>query len=66
MSKIYQDIPTWNNGTWELTSFNSRQEFADDVKSIFKEPGLYEFDETSFLFNFKLNITIINAIQLSK
>ena len=51
MSEIYQDIPTWNNGTWELTSFNSRQEFADDVKSIFKEPGLYEFDETSFLFN---------------
>jgi hypothetical protein len=51
MSEIYQDIPTWDNGAWTTTSFESREEYADFVFSIFKEPGEYEFDETSLLFN---------------
>ncbi len=48
---FYTDIPTWDNGTWTYTSFNSRTEFRDFVLSVFKEPGKYEFDKTSFLFN---------------
>lgn len=51
MSEIYQDIPCWDNGTWTTVSFESREEFSNSIKEIFKEPGLYQFDETSFLFN---------------
>ena len=51
MSEIYQDIPCWDNGSWTTVSFNSREEFAGSIKSIFSEPGKYAFDETSLLFN---------------
>ena len=51
MSEIYQDIPCWDNGTWTSISFDSREEYANAIKDIFKEPGQYEFDETSLLFN---------------
>jgi hypothetical protein len=45
------EIPTWESGEWGITSFNTRDEFNDFVLSIFKEPGKYEFDETSLMFN---------------
>jgi hypothetical protein len=51
MSEIYQDIPCWDNGTWTTVSFDSREEFSRAIKEIFKEPGKYEFDDTSYLFN---------------
>jgi hypothetical protein len=51
MSEIYQDIPCWNNGTWTTVSYNSREEFSKSIEEIFAEPGKYEFDETSYLFN---------------
>ena len=52
MENIYSDIPTWDNGTWTTTSFESRKDFGDFLFSIFKEPGLYEFDEvTNKIFN---------------
>ena len=47
MSEIYQDIPTWDNGVITTTSFNSREEFADFILSIFKIPGQYNFNATS-------------------
>ena len=47
MENIYTDIPTWDNGTWTTTSFDSRDEWRDYVLTLFKEPGLYEFDEVS-------------------
>lgn len=50
-TEIYQDIPTWNNGTWETTDFESREEFATFVRDLFKEPGEYDFDKTSKEFN---------------
>ena len=49
--EIFENIPTWDNGTWTITNFNSREELSDFVFSIFKEPGKYNFDETSKLFN---------------
>jgi hypothetical protein len=49
--EIYHNIPTYDNGNWTVTNFSSREEFADFVKSIFKEPGKYNFDDTSLLFN---------------
>lgn len=51
MNTSFIDIPTWKNGTWFTTSFETRDEYKDFVLSIFKEPGQYNFDETSFLFN---------------
>ena len=49
--EFYTNIPTYDNGQWTTTSFSSREELRDFVESIFKEPGQYEFDETSLLFN---------------
>jgi hypothetical protein len=50
-TEIYQDIPTWDNGTWTSTDFDSREDFANYVRDLFKEPGQYAFDETSVEFN---------------
>jgi len=47
MSEIYQDIPTYENGKWTTTSFDSREDFTDFIKGIFKEPGKYNFNETT-------------------
>ena len=47
MSEIYQDIPTYDNGTWTTTSFESRQDFSDFIFGVFKEPGKYRFNNTT-------------------
>ena len=49
--EIFENIPTYDNGTWTVTDFSSREEFAKFVRNIFDEPGKYNFDETSLLFN---------------
>jgi len=50
-TEIYQDIPTWDNGTWTSTDFDSREDFANYVRDLFKEPGQYAFDNVSKEFN---------------
>jgi hypothetical protein len=50
-TEIYQHIPTYENGNWSYTDFDSRKDFYEFLKNIFKEPGQYNFDETSKLFN---------------
>jgi len=46
IGEVYQNIPTWNNGNWEFTSFESREAFANKLESeLFKEPGEYELDD---------------------
>jgi hypothetical protein len=47
----YIQIPTWENNQWTTTSFETRDDFKVFVLSLFKEPGKYEFDETSHQFN---------------
>ena len=47
MSEIYQDIPTYNNGTWTTTSFESREDFSNFIFGLFKEPGSYGFNSTT-------------------
>jgi len=47
----YLEIPTYEDGTWSETVFYTREEFKAFVLSIFKEPGKYEFNDTSLLFN---------------
>ena len=44
-------IPTHKDGDWQTTEFSDEAEFAIFILGLFKEPGEYEFDETSFLFN---------------
>ena len=52
MSNPWNDIPTWDNGTWTTTNFTSREEFRTFVVSIFKEPGQYKFNaDTAKIFN---------------
>ena len=45
MSEIYQDIPTYENEEWTTTSFESREDFVDFIKELFKKPGEYGFNE---------------------
>ena len=47
MSQIFEDIPTWDNGTWTITSFETRESFSEYLFNIFKEPGEYQFDDVS-------------------
>jgi hypothetical protein len=50
-SSIYKEVPTYDNGQWTETTFYTREEFRDFVLTLFKEPGQYEFDESSRIFN---------------
>ena len=45
MSEIYEDIPTYENKKWTITSFESREDFAEFIKDLFKQPGEYLFNE---------------------
>jgi len=48
----WKKIPTREiDGSWTYTEFQSRNAFRDFVKSTFKEPGKYYFDETVKYFN---------------
>ena len=48
---MYKQVPTYENGNWTTTDFFDEEEFINYLLSIFKEPGEYGFDETSFIFN---------------
>jgi hypothetical protein len=48
---MYKEIPTYEDGVWDVTTFYTREEFKDFLFSMFKEPGKYEFNETSKIFN---------------
>lgn len=48
----FTDIPTWDNGTWTKTTFENKVDFIEICDSLFKEPGEYNFNETTArLFN---------------
>lgn len=48
---MFAAIPTYRDGVWSETTFETRKDFAYFLSTIFKEPGKYDFDETSLLFN---------------
>ena len=48
---MYKVIPTYKDGEWCETEFESIEDFRSFIDSIFKEPGEYAFDETALLFN---------------
>jgi len=45
------EVPTYKDGQWSVTEFPTREEFRDFILPLFKEPGQYEFDESSVMFN---------------
>ena len=45
------EVPTYDNGVWTSTEFKTREEFRDFLVPLFKEPGQYNFDEISLIFN---------------
>jgi len=47
----YIEVPTYSNGVWGVTEFQTREEFRDFLVPLFKEPGQYNFDEVSLIFN---------------
>ncbi len=52
MSNKRYKIPSWSpSKNWYYTKFNTKDEFKDFVKSLFKEPGLYPMDETTEQWN---------------
>lgn len=51
MQDAFIIVPTWENDNWSHTTFQTRQDFIDFLLPLFKEPGKYEFDETTLLFN---------------
>ena len=60
MSEIYQDIPTYENGNWTTTSFDSREEFSNFIFGLFKEPGKYNFNEITN------NVFISESVKFKK
>ena len=48
---MYKIIPTYDNGTWTTTEFESIESFREFIDSIFSEPGKYGFNKTALLFN---------------
>lgn len=49
--ELYTDIPFYESGEWRTISFVEQEDFYLYLFPLFKEPGKYQFDETSFLFN---------------
>jgi hypothetical protein len=48
---MYKTVPTYKDGEWSETEFESIEDFRSFIDSIFKEPGKYGFDSTALLFN---------------
>jgi hypothetical protein len=48
---MFKIVPTYDNGQWVSTEFETQEDFITFVKSIFKEPGQYQFTKMSELFN---------------
>lgn len=48
----YIKVPTWSPTLlWHYSTFATKVEWREYVKSLFKEPGLYNLDEVSYRFN---------------
>ena len=47
----YIEVPTWTDGVWSVTPFATIESFREYLVPLFKQPGEYNFDETSLFFN---------------
>ncbi len=48
---MIRKIPTYKDGEWDHTTFQSDESFIDFLLDLFKEPGKYKFDDYAFKFN---------------
>lgn len=50
---MFRSIPTYDyqEETWSYTEFETREQLLEYLLPLFKEPGKYEFDECSLVFN---------------
>ena len=48
---MYKTVPTYTNGEWSTTDFETEKSFIDYILSIFKEPGDYGFTDIAYIFN---------------
>ena len=48
---MFIEVPTFEDGNWTVTKFETRDSFSEFIESIFKEPGLYNFTKSALLFN---------------
>jgi hypothetical protein len=48
---MYKTVPTYTNGEWSTTDFETEKLFIDYILSIFKEPGDYGFTDIAYIFN---------------
>lgn len=51
MSDLFISVPTWKDGEWFDTDFETKEEFRDYVLMLFKEPGKYRFNEDIYIVN---------------
>lgn len=47
---MFITVPTYRDGQWTETPFDTREDFRSFLLTLFREPGQYGFDETSKLF----------------
>jgi len=50
-SNPFLEVPLYENGVWSSRTYDTHQEFTTYIEGQFKEPGKYNFDETSEVFN---------------
>ena len=48
---MYKSVPTYYNGEWITTDFETKKDFVDYILSIFSEPGKYAFNSLAEEFN---------------
>ena len=51
INKVYAEVPTWTDGKWGSTTFQTREDLKDFVRSVFKDAGPDEG------YNFTVNIS---------
>ena len=56
-------VPTYQEGEWSTTEFETEDKFLQFLLPLFKEPGLYEFDKTAFVFNEEARKFYKEAVQ---
>ena len=48
---MYKSVPTYKDGEWSVTEFETHDDFRKYIILLFKEPGQYKFDKVALLFN---------------
>ena len=63
---MYKKIPTYKDGVWSETEFKTIEELKEFINLIFKVPGQYDFDETSFIFREQAELFNKNGFYCDK